>query len=91
MIEEHGLLQSSVQQLHDAIGSMDGGTGVPSTICRKRKSFDNNFVSSSKSSAPKSTTKQSLVGSSIKKHGKSIIFLAKMVAPENEKNHQEMH
>ena len=86
MLEEHGLLQSSVQQLHDGIGSGDGDTGVPATVGGKRKSsLDDCSAMSSKTSAKS----QSLVGSSIKQHGESIVFLAKTVAAEHEKNRRE--
>ena len=89
MLEEHGLLESSIQQLHDGIGSGDGGTGVPSTIGAKRKSSDDfSVMSSTKSSASKTPTNRSIVGMSIEKHSESIIFLAKSVATVNEKNRQ---
>jgi len=83
MLEEHGLMQSSVQQLHDGIRSGDGGVGVPATIGEKRKRDDDISLLS------KSTSKQYLVSSSIEKHGESIVFLAKTVASENEKNRQD--
>lgn len=66
MLEEHGLLQSLVQLLHDGIGSGDGDTGVPSTIGRKRKTLDNYSAILSKTTASKTATSQSLVGSSKK-------------------------
>lgn len=86
MLEEHGLLQSSVQKLHDGIGSGDGGVGVPSIIgAKKRKNEQDDYsATSSKTSKP-----SSLMGASIEKHSESIIFLAKTVAAENEKNRQE--
>ena len=86
MLEEHDLLQSSVQQLHAGIGSGDGGVGVPSIIgAKKRKNEQDDYsATSSKTSKP-----SSLMGASIEKHSESIIFLAKTVAAENEKNRQE--
>ena len=72
-----------MQQLHDGIGSGDGGAGVPANICDKRKR-DNDISLSSKL-----TSKQSLVSLSIEKHGESIMFLAKTLASENEKNWQD--
>ena len=38
MLEEHNLFQSSTQQLHEDVGSVDGSTGVPPyAIGGKRK------------------------------------------------------
>ena len=81
MLDEHGLLQSSVQQLHDGIGSGDGGESVPFAITGKRKSVDDySAVLSKMTSATKSQ-----FGSSIEKHCESIVFLARTVAAEHEK------
>ena len=58
MLDEHGLLQLSMQQLHDGIGSGDGGESVPFAITGKRKSVDDySAVSLKVTSATKSSTK----------------------------------
>ena len=45
---KHDLVQLSMQQLLECIGSGNGGTGVPSVIGGKRKSDEDDSLASSK-------------------------------------------
>jgi hypothetical protein len=89
MLEEHNLFQSSMQQLHEDIGSGDGSTGVPSVIGAKQKSAeDDDTLSSSKKST---NSLESPLGKSIEKHGESMLKVARMAAAEQQKNCKHAH
>jgi hypothetical protein len=88
MLEEHNLFQSSMQQLHDDVGSVDGSTGVPYAIGGKRKSSNNedDLSSSAKKSA---YSMESSLSKSIEKHGETMLEVAKIAALEQQKNREQ--
>lgn len=89
MLCEHGLIQSSMQQLHDGIGSGNGSTQVPLVVSGKRKySFDGD---DSYSSSRKSTKDPNVIlSASITSHGESLRAVAAMQATEQQKNREQI-
>jgi hypothetical protein len=91
VLDEHDLVQTSMQQLVDGVGSGNGGTGVPSVIggsSSKRKSdADDSFASSKKSREDNNDGEAiSKLSTSIEKHSQSIVAAAKISASEQAKN-----
>ena len=88
MVAEHDLVQTSMQQLVDGVGSGNGGTGVPSVIGGRRKSdADDSLASSRKSKGNHHDDKAlSQLSKSIEKHSQSLVAAAKLCASEQAKN-----
>jgi hypothetical protein len=59
VLDEHDLVNSTMQQLHGGIGSANGSSDVPSVIM-KCKSNDNDSLSSSKKAREKVMMRQHL-------------------------------
>ena len=87
VLDEHDLVNSTMQQLLGGIGSANGSTDVPSVIM-KRKSDDYDSLSSSKKSKGCSddATAFDKLSSSIDKHSNSLVAAARIAAMEQEKN-----
>jgi len=88
VLDEHDLVNSTMQQLLGGIGSANGSTDVPSVIM-KRKSYDD-YDSFSSSKKNKEHGNDAIafdrLSSSIEKHSNSLVAAAQIVAVEQEKN-----
>jgi hypothetical protein len=73
VLDEHGLVQSSMQQLLDGIGASDGFDGVPSVITGRRKSDgDESLASSKKQNTNSLEAAIKSVGESLSEYSKSV-------------------
>ena len=87
ILEEHGLTQSTMQQLLEGVGSGNGSSGVPSVIGAKRNKYDDNSLSaSSKKSRNNEEAMFAQLSSSINKHSNSLVTAAKIAATEQANN-----
>ena len=88
VLDEHDLVQSSMQQLLEGIGSGNGGTGVPSVIGGKRKSDADDSLASSKKGKGRNNDDEAFaqLSDSIEKHSQSLVTAAKISASEQAKN-----
>jgi hypothetical protein len=88
VLDEHDLVQTSMQQLVDGVGSGNGGTGVPSVIGGKRKSDADDSLASSKKSKGGNNDEEAFLqlSTSIEKHSHSLVAAAKISANEQAKN-----
>ncbi len=91
VLDEHDLVQTSMQQLVDGVGSGNGGTGVPSVIggsSSKCKSDADDSLASSKKRRDNNNDGEALskLRTSIEKHSQSIVAAAKISASEQAKN-----
>ena len=92
VLEEHGLTQSTMQQLLDGVGCANGSEGVPSTIGGKRSLDEDSSLGSSKKSRGKHNNEVDAfkqLSGSIEKHSNSLVTAAKIAAAEQEKNRCE--
>lgn len=91
ILDEHDLVQSSMQQLVHGIGSGDGAAGVPSVVGTEKHSRtdDNDSLASSKKSKRDDATVFAPLSNSIEKHSESIVNAAKMAADEQAKNRRD--
>jgi hypothetical protein len=91
VLDEHDLVQSSMQQLLSGIGSGNGSSGVPSVVGDKRKNNKDDSLASSKKSKGQrdDATAFSQLSSSIEKHSHSLVAAAQISAKEQEKNRAE--
>ena len=88
ILDEHNLVQLSMQQLLSGIGSGNGSTGVPSGIGGKCNYNDNDLslASLKKNKGQKDNTAAFLdLSASIKDHSNSIKSAAQVFAKEHEK------
>ena len=89
ILDEHNLVQSSMQQLFSGVGSGNGSTGVPSVIGSKRNYNDDDLslASSKKNKGQKDDDTAAFLGlsASIKDHSNSIKLAAQASAKEHEK------
>jgi hypothetical protein len=90
VLDDHDLVQSSMQQLLVGIGSGNGSTEVPSFIGGKRKSdgdADDSFGLSMKSKGRiNDDAAFAQLSTSIEKHIQSLVTAAKISAREQAKN-----
>ena len=90
VLDEHDLVQSSMQQLVDGVGSGNGNSGVPSVIGGRRQSDDDYSLSSSKKSKKNSDAAAfAQLSSSIEKHSNLLVAAARIAATEQEKNRNQ--
>jgi hypothetical protein len=92
ILDEHDLVQSSMQQLLTGIGSGNGSSGVPSVIGDKgRNNNDNDSLASSKKSKGQKDDAAAFarLSSSIETHSRSLVSAAQISAKEQEKNRAE--
>ena len=94
VLEEHGLTQSTMQQLQDGVGSANGSHGVPSTIGGKRSNSidEDSSLGSSKKARGKHKNEMDAfeqLSGSIEKHSNSLVTAAKIAAAEQAKNRSE--
>ena len=90
VLDKHNLVQSSMQQLLEGIGSGDGGAGVPSVIggSKHKSDADDSLASSKKSKGLRNNDDEafSQLSTSIEKHSQSLVTAAKISASEQAKN-----
>ncbi len=90
VLEEHGLVQSSMQQLLDGIGSSNGCDGVPSVIGGKSKrDKDDSLASSKKNKSNSLETAVEKLGESLAKHSESVLFASRNSSKEREKDRED--
>ena len=89
-LDEHGLVQSSMQRLLDGIGSSDGCDGVPSVIGGKNKrDADDSLASSKKSKNNSLEAAVDNLGKSLEKHSESVLLASRMSSQEREKDRED--
>ena len=88
ILDEHDLVQSTMQQLLEGVGSGNGSTGVPSVIRNKRINEDDDYDSllSKKSKTNEDADAFAQLSCSIEKHSNSLVDAAKIAAGEQAKN-----
>ena len=88
VLDEHNLVQSTMQQLLEGVGAGNGNNGVPSVVGGRRQSDENDSLSSSKKSktANEDAAAFEKLSSSIESHSKSLVAAAKISAAEQAKN-----
>ena len=92
VLEEHGLTQSTMQQLRDGVGCGNGSEGVPSIIGSKRSLDEDSSLGSSKKTRRKYNNEVDMfeqLSGSIEKHSNSLVTAARISAAEQEKNRCE--
>lgn len=91
ILDEHDLVQSSMQQLLTGIGSGNGSSGVPSVIGDKGRNNDNDSLASSKKSKGQKDDAAAFarLSSSIETHSRSLVSAAQISAKEQDKNRAE--
>lgn len=86
------ILQSTMQQLLEGIGSGDGSSGVPSVVGGKRRQVDDtDSLSSSKKNKSGNSDANSFreLTDSIERHSNSIVSAAKIAAAEQAKKRSQ--
>ena len=92
ILDEHDLVQSSMQQLLTGIGSGNGSSGVPSVIGDKGRNNNNDSLASSKKIKRQKDDDAAAfarLSSSIETHSRSLVSAAQISAKEQEKNRAE--
>ena len=94
ILDEHNLVQSSMQQLLHGIGSEDGSNGVPSVVgggaAKRNNNEDDSLLSSSKKKGRKDNAEVfAQLSSSINNHGESLVSVAQITAKEQARNQVE--
>ncbi len=94
ILDEHNLVQSSMQQLLLGIGSEDGSNGVPSVVgggaAKRNNNEDDSLSSSSKKKGRKDNAEVfAQLSSNINNHGESLISVAQITAKEQARNRVE--
>jgi len=94
MLDEHNLVQSSMQQLLHGIGSENGSHGVPSVVGggAKRNNDDDNSLSSTKKGRTGDNDNEpafAQLSTSINKHSESLVSAARITAREHARNRVE--
>ena len=88
VLDEHNLVQSTMQQLLEGVGAGNGSNGVPSVVGGRRQSDDNDSLSSSKKSktANEDAAAFQQLSTSIESHSQSLVAAARIAAAEQAKN-----
>ena len=92
ILDEHNLVQSSMQQLLHGIGSENGSNGVPSVVgggAKRNNNEDDSLSSSRKKGRNDNAPVFAQLSNSINKHSDSLVSAAQITAREQARNRVE--